>query len=248
MKDLNEELYSCALTKEYYSLSKDRIAKYIELLENEKGLLLDIGSGDGIIAERIQSKTGFKVIAIDSIKKNVLAARKKGVEAKQVDLNHGLPFKKNSFDCILAGEVLEHLLDPESVLSECKRVLKPQGRLIVSVPNIAAWYNRFLLFKGHLPLWVDSGSKKNYGTRFKQAYGHVKAFTLKALKELIKEKGFEVQEVKGTGLNPTYFAGTKRESLQASLFYFFDKLLALKPSLASTIIIKAVKPGRRTNG
>jgi hypothetical protein len=64
---------------------------------------------------------------------------------------------------------------------------------------------------------------------------------LKALRELIKEKGFEVEAVKGTGLNPSYFAGTRKESLGASLFYFFDRLLARKPSWASTIIIKAGK-------
>lgn len=241
MNDLNEQLYSCALTKEYYSLSRDRINAYLELLENGKGLLLDVGSGDGVIARKIQDSTGFRVVAVDSVRKNVSAARKKGITAKQADLNKGLPFNENSFDCVLAGEILEHLFDPESLLAEFKRVLKPGGKVIVSVPNIAAWYNRFLLFNGRLPLWVDSGSMKNYGTRFNQACGHVKAFTLKALKELIKEKGFEIEAVKGTGLNPSYFAGTRKESLGAGLFYFFDSLLARKPSWASTIIIKAGK-------
>lgn len=58
----------------------------------------------------------------------------KGVD-KVWDLNKGLPFKNDEFDCIFLGEIIEHLENPRMVLGECCRILKLNGKLILTTPN-----------------------------------------------------------------------------------------------------------------
>lgn len=60
----------------------------------------------------------------------------------QSDLNTPMPFKKNTFDCVTAGEMIEHLYNPFLFLNECYRVLKPKGKLIITTPN-KIWANFF---------------------------------------------------------------------------------------------------------
>jgi SAM-dependent methyltransferase len=45
-----------------------------------------------------------------------------------------LPFRSNSFDCLLASEVVEHLMDPQSFIAEAHRVLVPGGKIVLTVP------------------------------------------------------------------------------------------------------------------
>lgn len=52
------------------------------------------------------------------------------------DINLNLPFIKNRFHNIVAGEIIEHLENPLFFLKECHRILKPMGKLILSTPNI----------------------------------------------------------------------------------------------------------------
>jgi 2-polyprenyl-3-methyl-5-hydroxy-6-metoxy-1,4-benzoquinol methylase len=58
------------------------------------------------------------------------------------DLNKGLPFKKNFFDVVVGLEVLEHLYNPYEMMKEIKRVLKPKGYAIISMPNTASIISR----------------------------------------------------------------------------------------------------------
>ena len=54
-----------------------------------------------------------------------------------------IKFPENSFDVITMNHVIEHVLDPITLLSECKRILKPNGKLIVITPNIKSLGHRF---------------------------------------------------------------------------------------------------------
>jgi len=71
--------------------------------------------------------------------KNLL---EKGFDIRKYDLNKGLPFKKSSFDIIIALEVLEHLYNPYEMMKEIKRVLKPNGYAIISMPNTGSIFSR----------------------------------------------------------------------------------------------------------
>lgn len=88
-----------------------------------------------------------------------------------------LPFGDQSFDVVLCAEVLEHLPDYRSALDEMARVLKPGGRLAISVPKFPAeWVCWVLSGRGEYP--SDSG-------------GHIRIFREDKLRRRIERRGFE---------------------------------------------------------
>lgn len=64
------------------------------------------------------------------------------------DIGYGLPFKDNTFDVVVCGELLEHVLIPEIILAEIKRVLRQQGKIIGSVPLVYHLQNRLRVLRG----------------------------------------------------------------------------------------------------
>lgn len=106
------------------------------------------------------------------------------------DLNKlPLPFEDNEFGLIQCTEVLEHVLLPVSVLKELKRILKPGGELIISMPN-----------EGNLPsrlLYLINGKQDSF---YPEIPHHFHNTTIKQQKELY-ESFFEIKEIKYHTLN-----------------------------------------------
>ena len=112
-----------------------------------------------------------------------------------------LPFTDGSFDFVSCNHVLEHLFQTERFLREIRRVLRPNGLAVVSVPNTAAWMNRIaFLFSGQ-PLGSEVGTESTtYG--FWPAFmqhklegftpsGHIRDFTPRSLRDLTAACGFQ---------------------------------------------------------
>lgn len=99
-----------------------------------KGLaVLDVGCGDGLLSEPI-SKMGNNVTSIDLPTITKVACKRHVSSVVSGDAEK-LAFADNSFDVVLASEVVEHLWNPESFLAESYRVLKPKGYLIIETPE-----------------------------------------------------------------------------------------------------------------
>lgn len=101
--------------------------------------ILDAGCGDGFYLFLLSNlNPRVKLTGIDSDIKALQSARR-NLKNKNVKLIYGdvtnLPFRESTFDALIASEVLEHVVNDSKVLYEFMRVLKPQGRVIVSVPN-----------------------------------------------------------------------------------------------------------------
>lgn len=98
--------------------------------------LLDVGCGCAYIAKHfINSDT--RVVSLDVAQANAEKALKKypsDNHAAVVADVFALPFKENTFDCIVASEIIEHTVDPHAFVEALKRVLKPGGTLIISTP------------------------------------------------------------------------------------------------------------------
>jgi len=101
------------------------------LSRERKGFLLDAPAGTGSLALRLK-KMGFSVSCFD-INPSLFLVR--DIEIKRGDLSQSLPYASGSFDFITCIEGLEHLENPFNAIREFHRILKPRGRLFLSLPN-----------------------------------------------------------------------------------------------------------------
>jgi ubiquinone/menaquinone biosynthesis C-methylase UbiE len=101
----------------------------------DMGKLLDIGCGVSPLSIIASEKSDTEVWAIDFADKFIkLLKGKSKVNYVVCDMNT-LPFKDKEFDYVVLGEVLEHSENPEKLVDEVKRVLKPTGIVAISCPN-----------------------------------------------------------------------------------------------------------------
>jgi len=91
--------------------------------------VLEVGGGEGELAERIRGELGAEVIAIDQSERMVEIQRSKGIDARVGDVEE-LPCADGEFDVVVAAWMLYHAPDLDRALAEIARVLKPGGRLV----------------------------------------------------------------------------------------------------------------------
>jgi SAM-dependent methyltransferase len=91
--------------------------------------VLEVGCGQGVLAERIQHELGAEIVAVDQSEHMVGLTRGRGVDARVADVQE-LPFGDGEFDCAVAAWMLYHVPDLDKALEELARVLRPGGRLV----------------------------------------------------------------------------------------------------------------------
>lgn len=114
---------------------------------------LDVGCRDGYWSE-VLKKRGYKVKALD------IEPYYKG--AIKHDVEKGLPFKDNSFDLVWSTEVLEHLRNPQFLLSEIDRVTKKGGLSILTTPNSNWWAYPVAKLWGWTPNKIQNKDHKQF--------------------------------------------------------------------------------------
>jgi 2-polyprenyl-3-methyl-5-hydroxy-6-metoxy-1,4-benzoquinol methylase len=106
----------------------------INSLQPQKGHILDIGAGTGDFL-LVAKNNGWQTVGIEPSEKAIAIAIKKGIAF--VDQTKNL--ESHSFDVITMWHVLEHVPDLDFQIKELKRLLKPNGTLIVAVPNFKSF-------------------------------------------------------------------------------------------------------------
>ena len=103
--------------------------------------LLDVACGYGQFG-LIIDREYYDYVGIDFSKEQVKKGKALGLDIRFMDVSKRWKFPSNHFDIILASEILEHVFDTDFFIQECFRVLKDDGILIVSTPNVAELYGR----------------------------------------------------------------------------------------------------------
>lgn len=143
------------------------------------GQLLDFGCGSGWFAHRMQER-GWNVTAMDFSPHAARRVREAfGLSVLVGTLPHA-EIQPASFDMITMGQVLEHVYDPRAIIAAAARALKPGGRLVISVPNLASWG-----FRTFGAQWWPLDLPR-----------HLLHFTPVTLQRLVEIEGLQVQELR----------------------------------------------------
>jgi 2-polyprenyl-3-methyl-5-hydroxy-6-metoxy-1,4-benzoquinol methylase len=136
---------------------------------------LDIGPGTGRWLQFLKENGAKKISASDISQESLDRCDSFCDYTQKVDLEcEQINIKNKTQDIILCFMVLEHLRDPENLISEISRMIKNEGLIIMSIPNIASFLSRARLLFGFLPRAISSDKT------------HVKFYTKRELRELFK--------------------------------------------------------------
>ena len=111
--------------------------------------VLDLGCRDGALTQAYLD--GNEVVGVDADRDALAEAAGLGIETHWADLDQPLDLDAESFDVAVAGELLEHLRDPQRLVGEVRRVLRPGGTFVASVPNAYRLKGRLLFLFGLPP-------------------------------------------------------------------------------------------------
>jgi glycosyltransferase involved in cell wall biosynthesis len=149
--------------------------------------VLDVGCSDGRFAA-LARKSGHWVTGVDLVKH--LGIGERVDEFVEADLNLGLPEVVGAdYQVVVAGDVLEHVTDPNRLLSSIVDRLAAGGQVYVSVPNFAHWYPRTRVALGLF----------DYDQRGLLDRGHVRFFTRRSFEKLVRQCGLRIVERETVG-------------------------------------------------
>lgn len=147
--------------------------------------VLDVGCGDGVMMEYLQSDKQCSGYGLELADDKVLESTRRGVRVIQQDMEKGLGiFGDNSFDTVLCLSSLQMMKHVEDLLRDIVRV---GHEAIVSFPNFAYWPHRVALLKGRMPV-SESLPYEWYDTP------NVRCATIKDFRDLAEEVGLDVLE------------------------------------------------------
>ena len=148
--------------------------------------VLDIGCANGLFGQMLKKRQRCVVTGIecDTELVNMAKARLDNVISGDIEeiIDRG---SLGRFDCILCGDLLEHINNPWKVVGALNRHLKKGGLFIASVPNIANWAIIYEMLKGrwdYVPFSILSGT-------------HLRFFTRESLKELFEDAEYKARKI-----------------------------------------------------
>ena len=128
------------------------LRRTVDLINLEKGRILDVGCGNGLIYQFLPQNLEYVGIDFNDDYLTILWMGKRKTSKIVGDATH-LPLRDNVFDAVLNLHTIEHLPEflQENLVSELSRVLKKGGQLVISNPNLGTWFNAHQFVPPHNP-------------------------------------------------------------------------------------------------
>lgn len=199
----------------------------------ENSSVLEFGCATGYMGHYLNEQKKCTIVGVE---KDSASAQKASRYYKKIiegDLDNPAVLNAidGQYDVVLFVAILEHLIDPKKVLSQIRQFVKPNGMLIVTLPNVAHWSIRMMLLKGNF-------NYSDYGILDRT---HLRFFNLKAAQALVADAGYEII---GTSIDPDsglpLFNGIVRRLPFG--FTFLKLLYNLAPNFFGYQILITAKP------
>lgn len=196
--------------------------------------ILDVGCSAGYLGEYLVAQ-GHRVTGIDITQEAVDSAQKFLTDAHCMKVEEYFDkYPNNKFDVIIFGDVLEHVTNAEEVLRMSATALKPNGKVIASIPNVGHLAIRAMLLEGR---W-------EYGELGLLDRDHVRFFTENSIRQLFGDSNYSVDDVRsvrlpvntvdnicGLNLNPAFVKlahNATKNDLSADVFQYIVMAKPLK--------------------
>lgn len=168
----------------YFQFSRPEL---IEMIPGSAMRVLDIGCGTGALGEQLKQRRQAEVWGIEREEEAAEVARKHLDRVLTTDVEQiESELEADSFDCIVCGDVLEHLREPGQLLRKARTWLSVEGRLIASIPNV----------RHHSVITGLLDGNWTYEAAGLLDQDHVRFFTRREIEKLFYRAGFEVCEIR----------------------------------------------------
>lgn len=205
------------------------------------GVLVDLGAGDGYVTAALARTAGAGLgVAIDLVHPAPLVPARRPSARIGASLPGPMPLRDGCAEVVVSLEAIEHLLDPDALLAEARRLLAPGGHLVLSTPRLDGGLVIASLVLGLQPPAVESSPRRRYGARWGagRPSGHVHLFTRRALAEALEANGLRAEAWAGARFSSSWWQAVRtsggpggRDLAVACLLWAYDRVPVRKDVL-----------------
>jgi SAM-dependent methyltransferase len=201
-----------------------------------RGTLADVGCFTGVATERY--RTGFtRTVGFDMCQEALDRAASRDIEPRYWAAGmERCPAQDEEFDFVIAADVIEHVVDTDAFVLELRRILRPNGRLIVTTPNLGFWISRLRLLTGKPP-WSYPGPSATIKGDVMVDLNHIRVTTRKEWESLFTAHSLRVDGVQGWSILHAMGDGAAIKIRRA-----IDRLMTKRPDCAFGLLFILRKP------